>query len=83
MEVYTRDISAGGFYYQSGVKPVPGETIDCVIEIGPAHMGAGLHLRCSAEVLRVEPPSHPGGLHGVACRIEEYQVRSETFDGWK
>jgi hypothetical protein len=82
VEVTTKDISIGGFYYLSVVTPTLGETIDCLIVIASAPREPELRLRCRAQVLRVEACADPSGLHGIACRIEKYQVLVDPRDRW-
>lgn len=60
----TRNISASGMYFEIGASSVPGRQIDFTVEFDSP--GGSLLLKCSGEVIRIEP--HNGKI-GVAVKI--------------
>lgn len=60
----TRNISASGMYFEIDASCVPGRQIDFTVEFDSP--GGSLLLKCSGEVIRIEP--HDGKI-GVAVKI--------------
>jgi hypothetical protein len=70
----TKNISSGGFYCFSKEALTAGEWVQCTIIFPDTAEGSdGFALKCTVEVLRVEPVE-AGQLFGLACRIEDYCV---------
>lgn len=70
----TKNISSGGFYCFSNEALTAGEWLQCTIIFPDTAEGSdGFALKCTVEVLRVEPVE-AGQSFGLACRIEDYSV---------
>ena len=74
----TQDLSSDGFYCRSKTVFAPGELVDCTLQV-PAHRprasGGMLPVKCRVRIVRVDEPDSQG-LHGIGCRIEDYQFPS-------
>ena len=67
----TRDVSFRGLYFLSEETFAPGAPIEFILTLPREITMAGdVHIRCFAEIVRVEPND---GRHGVAARIERYE----------
>ena len=75
VETVTHDLSSDGFYCLAKTSFVPGESLTCTLGVPTRHPNGAARLvsvECRARIVRVE--AAPGGLFGVACRIEEYRL---------
>jgi hypothetical protein len=67
----TRDVSFRGLYFMSEGNFAPGSPIEFVLTLPREITLAGdVHIRCFAEVVRVEPHS---SSRGIAARIDRYE----------
>ena len=67
----TRDVSFRGLYFLAEADFAPGMPIEFVLTLPREITLAGdVHIRCFAEIVRVEP--HENG-RGIAARIERYE----------
>ena len=70
----TDNLSIEGFHCVCDLPFLPGERLDCVLELPAQRMGyseADIHLECRVRVVRVEAfGSEP--RFGIACQIEDY-----------
>jgi hypothetical protein len=76
VETVTRDLSSDGFYCFSKIPFVPGERMNCTLQVPercPSGRYVATELECRVQIMRVEPVSETGHL-GIACRIEEYHI---------
>jgi len=67
----TRDVSFRGLYFLIDAELEPGSSIEFILTLPREITMAGdVHIRCFAEIIRVEPHnSH----RGVAARIDRYE----------
>jgi len=68
----TRDVSFRGLYFfLADAQYLPGSTIEFILTLPREITLAGdVHIRCFAEIIRVEPQD---GHNGVAARIDRYE----------
>ena len=67
----TRDVSFRGLYFLVEADFAPGSRIEFILTLPREITMAGdVHIRCFAEIVRVEPNS---GRRGVAARIDRYE----------
>jgi hypothetical protein len=67
----TRDVSFRGLYFLSDAEFEPGSSIEFILTLPREITLAGdVHIRCYAEIVRVEPHN---GRRGVAARIDRYE----------
>lgn len=67
----TRDVSFRGLYFKSDGDFAPGSPIEFVLTLPREITLAGdVHIRCFAEIVRVEPYD---GTRGIAARIDRYE----------
>ena len=65
----TRDVSAAGAFFETGLSFSVGETISFSLVLEHADPGGPLRLQCQGEVVRVEPSA---SQVGVAVRFMAY-----------
>jgi hypothetical protein len=67
----TRDVSFRGLYFWMDAEFNPGSIIEFILTLPREITMAGdVHIRCFAEIVRVEPQN---GQHGIAARIDRYE----------
>jgi hypothetical protein len=67
----TRDVSFRGLYFLIDTDYAPGMPIEFILTLPREITLAGdVHIRCFAEIVRVEPHD---GKRGVAARIDRYE----------
>jgi PilZ domain len=67
----TRDVSFRGLYFLIDAEFEPGSSIEFILTLPREITMAGdVHIRCFAEIIRVEPHN---GRKGVAARIDRYE----------
>jgi len=67
----TRDVSFRGLYFLIDAELEPGAHIEFILTLPQEITLAGdVHIRCFAEIVRVEPHN---GRRGVAARIDRYE----------
>jgi hypothetical protein len=67
----TRDVSFRGLYFLIEEDFAPGSPIEFILTLPREITMAGdVHIRCFAEIVRVEPHE---GRHGIAARIDSYE----------
>jgi hypothetical protein len=67
----TRDVSFRGLYFLIDSDLAPGSPVELILTLPREITMAGdVHIRCFAEILRVEPHN---GRRGVAARIDRYE----------
>ncbi|MGH9679565.1 MAG: PilZ domain-containing protein [Candidatus Acidiferrales bacterium] len=67
----TRDVSFRGLYFLIDAELLPGNSIEFILTLPREITMAGdVHIRCFAEIVRVEPHN---GRKGVAARIDRYE----------
>ena len=67
----TRDVSFRGLYFLIEADFAPGSSIEFILTLPREITMAGdVHIRCFAEIVRVEPHN---GRRGVAARIDRYE----------
>ena len=67
----TRDVSFRGLYFLIDAEFQPGSHIEFILTLPQEITLAGdVHIRCFAEIVRVEPHN---GRRGVAARIDRYE----------
>lgn len=67
----TRDVSFRGLYFLIDAEFEPGSKIEFVLTLPREITLAGdVHIRCFAEIIRVEPQN---GRRGIAARIDRYE----------
>lgn len=67
----TRDVSFRGLYFNVDAAFEPGSSIEFILTLPREITMAGdVHIRCFAEIIRVEPSD---GHKGVAARIDRYE----------
>ena len=72
----TRDVSFRGLYFLIDADFVMGSSIEFVLTLPREITMAGdVHIRCFAQIIRVEPHN---GRRGVAARIERYKFLPAT-----
>lgn len=69
----TRDLGTSGVYFTSRCGFEPRSRLDFTIVLDSVNADRPLRMRCSGEVVRVEPLED---LVGVAARIVEYTIES-------
>jgi PilZ domain-containing protein len=82
IECVTENISGEGIYFVSLRSLIAGERLEIDLHLPPLNSGQNqveVHLRCRAQVLRVES-THHGLSMGIACRIESYTIRFGDAD---
>jgi PilZ domain len=81
VDTLTHDLSSDGFYCLTDAPFVPGEVRLCTLSVPANHpddLTRRIPLRCRVRVVRVEAE---GGMFGIGCSIEDYQVPSLTAGG--
>jgi hypothetical protein len=81
IECVTENISGEGIYFISLRSLIAGEQLEIDLLLPPlksGHNAVNVHLRCRAQVVRVDTRQGPGV--GVACRIEQYTIRFGDAD---
>jgi hypothetical protein len=72
----TRDVSFRGLYFLIDADFEPESAIEFVLTLPREITMAGdVHIRCFAQIIRVEPHN---GRKGVAARIERYEFLPAT-----
>ena len=72
----TRDVSFRGLYFLIDADFSPGTTIEFILTLPREITMAGdVHIRCFAEIVRVEPHN---GRKGIAARIDRYEFLPAT-----
>lgn len=72
----TRDVSYRGLYFVTEASVAPGASIEFVLTLPQQITLAGdVHIRCYAQVLRVEPHN---ARCGIAARIDRYEFLPAT-----
>ena len=67
----TRDVSFRGLFFLTDVDFQIGSSIECILTLPREITMAGdVHIRCFAEVVRVEPYEDQ---RGIAARIDRYE----------
>ena len=67
----TRDVSFRGLYFMIDAEFEAGATIEFILTLPrEVTMAGDVHIRCFAEIVRVEPHN---GRRGVAARIDRYE----------
>jgi hypothetical protein len=67
----TRDVSFRGLYFLVDADFEPGSAIEFILTLPREITLAGdVHIRCFAEIIRVEPHN---GRRGIAARIDRYE----------
>jgi PilZ domain len=67
----TRDVSFRGLYFLADADFEPGSEIEFILTLPREITMAGdVHIRCFAEIVRVEPHN---GRRGIAARIDRYE----------
>jgi hypothetical protein len=67
----TRDVSFRGLYFMVDAEFEPGSSIEFILTLPREITMAGdVHIRCFAEIIRVEAGD---GRKGVAARIDRYE----------
>jgi hypothetical protein len=77
IDCFTENISSEGVYFVSSHSLSAGEQLEIDLLLAPYNTGhtlPKLHLRCRAQVVRVDS-SCPGLGFGIACRIDSYDIR--------
>ena len=73
---HTRDVSFRGLYFLIEADYAPGMPIELILTLPREITLAGdVHIRCFAEIVRVEPHN---GRRGVAARIDRYEFLPAT-----
>jgi hypothetical protein len=68
---HTRDVSFRGLYFLADADLEPGSAIEFILTLPREITLAGdVHIRCFAEIIRVEPHN---GHRGIAARIDRYE----------
>jgi hypothetical protein len=75
VESVTSDLSCAGFYCTSNYAFLPGEALECAIQIADQSRKTARTwtIHCMAIVLRVEAKTPESG-YGIACRFDDYTV---------
>ena len=72
----TRDVSFRGLYFLIDADFEAGSSIELVLTLPREITMAGdVHIRCFAQIIRVEPHN---GRRGVAARIDRYEFLPAT-----
>ena len=67
----TRDVSFRGLYFMMDADFDPGSAIEFILTLPREITMAGdVHIRCFAEIIRVEPHN---GRRGIAARIDRFE----------
>jgi hypothetical protein len=67
----TRDVSFRGLYFLIDADFQPGASIEFILTLPrEVTMAGDVHIRCFAEIVRVEPHN---GQRGVAAKIDRYE----------
>ena len=67
----TRDVSFRGLYFMIEADFAPGSSIEFILTLPREITLAGdVHIRCFAQIVRVEPRN---GGRGIAARIDRYE----------
>jgi hypothetical protein len=67
----TRDVSFRGLYFLIDADFEPGTTIEFVLTLPrEVTMAGDVHIRCFAQIVRVEPHN---SRRGIAARIDRYE----------
>jgi hypothetical protein len=71
LQGHTRDVSFRGLYFLSDADYLPGSPIEFILTLPREITLAGdVHIRCFAEIVRVEPMEKK---RGIAARIDRYE----------
>jgi PilZ domain len=82
IDCFTENISSEGLYFVSSHSLTAGERLEIDLLLAPYNTGSNLpklHLRCRAQVLRVDSFFQGLGC-GIACLIESYNIRFGDAD---
>jgi hypothetical protein len=72
----TRDVSFRGLYFMIDAEFEAGSSIEFVLTLPREITMAGdVHIRCFAQIIRVEPHN---GSRGIAARIDRYEFLPAT-----
>jgi len=72
----TRDVSFRGLYFLIDADFEPGTSIEFILTLPrEVTMAGDVHIRCFAEIVRVEPHN---GRRGIAARIDRYEFLPAT-----
>ena len=72
----TRDVSFRGLYFMIDAEFEAGSSIEFVLTLPREITMAGdVHIRCFAQIIRVEPHN---GRRGIAARIDRYEFLPAT-----
>ena len=72
----TRDVSFRGLYFLVDADFEPGKAIEFVLTLPREITMAGdVHIRCFAQIIRVEPHNN---RRGIAARIDRYEFLPAT-----
>ena len=72
----TRDVSFRGLYFMIDADFEPGGSIEFVLTLPREITMAGdVHIRCFAQIIRVEPHN---SRRGIAARIDRYEFLPAT-----
>jgi len=72
----TRDVSFRGLYFLMDADFEAGSPIEFVLTLpGEITMAGDVHIRCFAQIIRVEPHNGP---RGIAARIDRYEFLPAT-----
>src|SRR6266705_6154790 len=75
----TRDVSFRGLYFLIDADFEPGKSIEFVLTLPREITMAGdVHIRCFAQIIRVEPNN---SRTGIAARIDRYELIPATAPG--
>lgn len=67
----TRDVSFRGLYFLIDADFEPGTSIEFILTLPrEVTMAGDVHIRCFAQIVRVEPHN---GRRGIAARIDRYE----------
>ena len=70
-QVQTRDVSFRGLYFLIDADFEPGTSIEFILTLPrEVTMAGDVHIRCFAQIVRVEPHN---GRRGIAARIDRYE----------
>ena len=81
VESVTSNLSCTGFYCTSNHAFLPGDTLECAIQIADSARKAvsTWNIHCLAIVLRVEAITPEEG-YGLACRLDDYTLLAGISD---
>lgn len=78
-KAHTRDVSSRGISFFFDTQLEPGSDIEFTMTLPPEiTLTESIRVRCKGTVVRVEPPSTPGGKVGIAATIQHYEFVAES-----